>query len=435
MPMSSIETQPISVDYAKIAQLTNATRTAFVTVALIILWLSFEPFSGGQDYEAGGSLVNQIGYTALTGLAILIMLAFVHPALLLRSLSGSWLLLFAWVLFSGFIISPEGDIAMRGALFSVIVAVLAACLIACAPSEKGLLRALTLAAGLILLLSYAGLVLMPDAAVHTAAENEPQHAGLWRGVFVHKNVAGPVMAILLFVGLYAMRRGAVVVGFLIAVGAFLFVYKTGSKTSAALVPLVIAVIVVPGALGLRNIVPILAIVAIVSAHALTIGTMFFDWLDDILRLVFPNTTFTGRTEIWMFAKDYIWERPLTGFGYAGFWGAPIVSDAEQPFGGAWDPRGIIHGHNGYLDALLILGLPGAVLLVWVTVAAPAIQYARAPRTPANDALNDMLFMIVFFAALNASLESFFFNRADPVWLTMIFALFGLRLSSRFPITR
>ncbi len=56
-------------------------------------------------------------------------------------------------------------------------------------------------------LSYVGLVIFPDVAIHTADSIEPEHAGLWRGVFPHKNIAGPVMACFSFGGLYLWRRG------------------------------------------------------------------------------------------------------------------------------------------------------------------------------------------------------------------------------------
>ena len=41
-------------------------------------------------------------------------------------------------------------------------------------------------------------------------------------------------------------------------------------------------------------------------------------------------------------------------------------------------------------------------------------------------------MVVLFTSLNAFLESFFFRRADPVWLFFLFGLLGLRLAARFP---
>ena len=47
---------------------------------------------------------------------------------------------------------------------------------------------------LVVVTSYAGIVLLPDVAIHSANSAEPQHAGLWRGLFAHKNIAGPVMS-------------------------------------------------------------------------------------------------------------------------------------------------------------------------------------------------------------------------------------------------
>ena len=42
----------------------------------------------------------------------------------------------------------------------------------------------------------------------------------------------------------------------------------------------------------------------------------------------------------------------------------------------------------------------------------------------------LLFITLWiFTALGASLESFFFRRADPVWFTMLIAVVGLRLTA------
>jgi len=42
-------------------------------------------------------------------------------------------------------------------------------------------------------------------------------------------------------------------------------------------------------------------------------------------------------------------------------------------------------------------------------------------------------MMLLFTALNAFLESFFFRRADPVWLFFVFGILGLRMVARFPV--
>ncbi|MEM1376786.1 MAG: O-antigen ligase [Pseudomonadota bacterium] len=433
--MSNTEIPRIDTQRVVTDQAVTLGRTLAASVGLLLMWLSFEPFNGGRPFEQGGSLINQIGYTGLVGLLLIALVVCVPPRVASRLISLPWLMLFGWVIFSGLFVSAIGDVAMRGALFSVIVALMAALIVVCLPSERALLTALAVAASIILGLSYAGLVLLPDGAVHTAFEAEPQHSGLWRGVFVHKNVAGPAMALVMFSGIYVARRYSLTLGLMIAFSALLFVFQTGSKTSLALAPLVLGMVLVPIAFGFRFLVPIIAVISIVMAHALTLGTIYFDAFDGIVRTISPDTTFTGRTEIWTFANKYLFEKPITGFGYAGFWTTDYVLNAEQPFDRSWDPRGIIHGHNGYLDALLIFGVPGLVLITWVTIFSPAYQYAFAVRTAANDAANDFFYMIAVFAALNSSLESFFFNRADPVWLTLVFALFGLRLASWLRISK
>ena len=42
-------------------------------------------------------------------------------------------------------------------------------------------------------------------------------------------------------------------------------------------------------------------------------------------------------------------------------------------------------------------------------------------------------MVVLFAALNGFLESFFFRRADPVWLFFVLSVLGLRQVSLRPL--
>ncbi|MEL6435388.1 MAG: O-antigen ligase [Pseudomonadota bacterium] len=432
--MNNTEIHRTDLDRQLAVELGDSWRTLLAGAALIILWVSFRPFQGGQPVLYQGSLLNQLGYTATTGLLLLTLVTSVRPAILLRLASPGWALLIVWILISGYIISPGGGEASRGATFSVITVVMAATIVAIAPTERRLTAALVGAGGLVMIASYGGLLLNPLAAVHQAFEVEAQHVGLWRGVFVHKNVAGPAVAMIVFVAIFAIRRGWQISGWLLLAASALFVFQSGSKTTIALLPVVVGLVLLPQWLGLRVLVPIAGLAMIIGAHALTVGTVFSPVLDSVLRVFDPLTTYTGRVEIWEFAKNHIWTHPLTGFGYDGFWGTPIVTTAEQPFDTAWDPRGIGHGHNGFLDAWLFYGVVGFALIAWLTVISPALQYLATPDTAANRHLADLFYMMAVFAALNCSLESFFFNRIDAVWLSMVFALFGLRLVSRFRVT-
>jgi O-antigen ligase len=56
-------------------------------------------------------------------------------------------------------------------------------------------------------LCFFGIVALPGIAIHSADSVEYQHAGFWRGLFAHKNVAGPVMACFSFTGLYSVAAG------------------------------------------------------------------------------------------------------------------------------------------------------------------------------------------------------------------------------------
>jgi O-antigen ligase len=58
---------------------------------------------------------------------------------------------------------------------------------------------------------------------------------------------------------------------------------------------------------------------------------------------------------------------------------------------------------------------------------------RIPLRKENIFLGDFFMMILLFTALNSFLESFFFRRADPVWLFFVFSVIGLRLTARFPL--
>ena len=46
---------------------------------------------------------------------------------------------------------------------------------------------------------------------------------------------------------------------------------------------------------------------------------------------------------------------------------------------------------------------------------------------------ELFFRIWLFALYSACLETFFFRRADPVWFSLLIAVIGLRLTSRYRV--
>lgn len=433
--MNSIATQNRTEYHAPRGVVTSAhLRSFFAFAVMSVIWISFQPFNGSNIGKAtGSSIINQIGYTGLCALSLAVLFTAVDRRVVVALISPAWLLVFCALGFS-IVLSPGPSDALRAVLFSIIATVLAANFITLPKGPDELSSILKLSCATVLGLCYIGLVAFPTDAIHQAGEVEAQHLGLWRGIFSHKNIAGPVMACIAYIGIYIARRGDLIFGLLITFGALLFIANTGSKTSLAVTPAVAMLVLVPSLMGIRGLAAIGILTAIVFTHAFTIGTVFSPSLDAMLRMVDSTTTFTGRVEIWEFAKPYLYDRPWTGFGYDGFWLSELVANGEQPFDRVWDPRGIVHGHNGYLDFALLAGIPMMCVLVWITVFAPVIDYLQTPRKKENVLLADLMFMIVAFTVMNAALESFFFRRADPVWLTLVIALFGLRLAARLPIS-
>jgi O-antigen ligase len=322
---------------------------------------------------------------------------------------------------------------MRAASFTVI-GLTAVAAVLTLPRDGDSFSTVLVAAGFIVLgLSYAGLVIYPNEAVHSADSIEPQHAGFWRGVFTHKNVAGPVMACLGFGGIYLWRRGWKWTGAALFVMAMVFMSNTGSKTTLVLVPAAALLVILPGLIGMRFLTPLFFLLSVVVTGLATLGIVFIEPLKDLAAELAPDLTYTGRTALWDFAGEMLARRPWTGYGYESFWGTPIVQNADLPFDIEWDIRGIGHGHNSYLDLAVSMGIPALAVAAITFLIVPMRDFLRIPRLKENILLGDFFMMVLSFTALNAFLESFFFRRADPVWLMFVFAILGLRLVARFPV--
>lgn len=394
--------------------------------------ISFRPFSPMAAEAAGGDIVNQIGFGAVGAASLFCLLAFVDRRVL-GSLIGFW-----WALLLGFFllsVANAADLssAFRTATFTLI-GVLTMLAVLTTPRDADSLSTVLAVTGLAIVgLCYAGLVLYPDVARHTADSFEPEHAGLWRGAFSHKNVAGPVMAGLSFAGLYLIRRGWRWSGGLLLVSALFFLAHTGSKTTTGLVPLAVLLVMGPSLLGLRRAVPLIFALALLVAAVSTIGIVVSPPLWDLSQQVSPGLTYTGRTTLWSFLLEMIAKKPWFGYGYESFWGTPVVQLQEMPFDSDWDIRGIVHGHNGYLDIAVLMGLPTLTVAAIAFLVVPMADFLRVPHKRENVLLADFFMMTLMFTAFNAFLESFFFRRADPVWLFFVLAVFGLRYVARFTI--
>ena len=405
-----------------------------LVAALILttLLLTFAPFSAGSvivdPNAAGGNKLNQIGYSLLGAIAIAALATLAKPERLVKIPTFGWGVVICFYLLA-VMHSPDKGVALRAMMFSFVAVIAMISVIILAKDERALQNILATACLTVLTMCYFGVFAMPEAARHTAEIFEPANEGLWRGVYQHKNIAGPVMAAFVFAGVYLLRIGRRKLGLALTIMALFFLLQSGSKTSAGTVFLVLSIILLPSALGMRGLgVALFAIVMLLFA-VFTLGTVLFEPVNHFVQSIAPGTNYTGRVTLWEFSLGLIQKQPLFGYGLESLWGKPVLLEMERPYDSEWDFRGIVHGHSGYLDAVLDLGIPGALAVFFVVIIQPTADYLRTRRLRSNILAADFFMMIVVFTALNAFMETFFFRRGDPVWMLMVLAVAGLRLTN------
>ncbi len=229
------------------------------------------------------------------------------------------------------------------------------------------------------------------------------------------------------IGIFTWREGYRLLGFLVVALALIFLLNAGSKASGTLLP----VAMLYAAFVTRLKTPLLrfitTLVPLAILFTITVGSAVLPQINGVLQTIAPGTTFTGRLDLWQYTVERIADHPLAGYGFENFWGTAIVMDADQPIELSWDVREIVHGHNSYLDAAISFGLPGLMVIMFVLIIQPAMDFATANLQGPSSRLADLFLTIWIFTSLNACLESFFFRRADPVWFCMLLAVIGLRL--------
>src|ERR1700731_1382124 len=204
-------------------------------------------------------------------------------------------------------------------------------------------------------LSLACIFLLPSYGL-----SSDKAAHEWRGVFGYKNVLGSMMAMSVLVEwqLPANTRFSRTVNRLALLLSAVLLVFSGSITPAVALGGSIVLTEIYKVASQRLRIPlyatVLAILLVVSSGMMMLGVNS----DAIARAVGRSSDLTGRTEIWSWTVSFIFERPILGYGYSGFWvGATAASAVVDQAMGTM----IMYSHNGYLETLLTLGVVGLVL--------------------------------------------------------------------------
>jgi len=409
-------------------------RSVLFIAVYLAIWISFHPFPSladpPQELEAGDR-VNQIGFSLLF-LALAGWSYFNAPRRLALLSRPVLLATLAWCALS-VILSWEPALAARRLAFTLVVMSIAAISLLLPKNSRHFSELLAVVVLTVLALCYLGVLLAPQLSIHQATDFvEPEHAGEWRGLFAHKNQAGAAMVLFVFVGIFVARMRSFALGALIVVLAGIFLAFTMSKNAIGVFPLVLILsrIIARGrrpAVGLTLILIILFIFNLFS-----VGSVLFESIYRLNEAFMPDPTFTGRTEIWRAAMQYVAQRPFTGYGFSAFWGTP-----EIVFGlgehASW-VNAASDAHNGYLNLALTIGLPGLLLTILWVVISPITDFYRQPRTPQTEPLQMLFLRVCLFSMFSACFESSILQQVGEVWFFFVSAVFGLHYLSVTRIT-
>ena len=252
---------------------------------------------------------------------------------------------------------------------------------------------------------------------------DPSIAGDWRGLMGNKNIAGATCAFTILFLLYDQRsfpRWLTAAGL---GGAALFLFFSHSRT-AELALVIAALVALPVRFyDPRYRVPIALGVSVVG---LVLSILLLANIGRLEQILNDPGSFTGRTQIWPLLIEYISKHPWTGAGFGSFWQigyeSPIWTLTRN-----WIARYASHGHNGYLDLMVTIGIPGAMLAMAAIFVSPLVRLFAHSRMPR--AQRALLFGSIAFAAIHNLGESSLMNGSTPVEVFLISAVAMTALGS------
>jgi O-antigen ligase len=417
--------RPASIDGAALLR-----HLLFVAIVLLF-WISLNPFNDLAsvrviELSREADPVKPLVYLALGATCLLAALLIGFDKfrpLWCWPYLGVVGTLAASVLFS----QSFGQSAPRAVLAGIVL-IAGAVAILLPVSERAFRGLLALSAVVLLVLCYAGAWFAPELSIHQHTDIfEPEHDGSWRGVFAHKNIAGPIIGVCVFIGIYAMRSGglAVLGGLMIVAAAGGFLVMTDSKTPIGTLPVVLMLT------GLAALMPskrlALLVLAGPLALAITVTTLAGvvpGVMRPILTAIMPDPTFTGRTFIWTFVMDAVAQKPLFGHGFMAFWRTDDLTGTELFGDGSWVAQAF-HAHNNFFEMAVTMGLPALAFGFVAFIIMPLRDYFTAIDVPEQRSMAMFCLQVWLFGALNSCFESFFLTEG-PVWFTFLLAILGLR---------
>ncbi len=196
--------------------------------------------------------------------------------------------------------------------------------------------------------------------------------------------------------------------------------RSTSKTSLVISSILIIIMVFYKKFRWKGRVSVIFVnigILILGCLAIFVLTYWVELLTGIGR----DATLTGRTYIWGTALTGLLERPFFGFGRGAFWApkSKYTIEAGYALGSTkWLPA---HGHNGFIDLALDLGLIGLSIfcITYFTTFAQSLKQAYATNNP------EKLWPLGYltYLAMNNVTESYLMYLSNLYWVLFVTVAF------------
>lgn len=391
-------------------------RRIIATIALLLLleqsFVGLTNFANRDmsDADAGGDILRQVIILGALGLQLLAP-ANARPFMAVPAsivlLLGYALLTCTWAI--------EPSIAVRRLAYTAVVILI----LVRAIGDLGAVRTLNLVRAtlaVLLVINYLAVMFSPYG-VHKANFGELDMLdGDWMGITTHKNIAGPIAAMTALLFTFDRKHIPAWLSLVIVPASLFFLVMTGSKTPLSVLPVALLI-----GWGMQFYSPrfrsILLPIGIVSMALLLMSVLMFSGLiDDILD---DKSSLTGRSAIWGILLRYSSEHLWTGAGYGSFWQIGYNSPIWK-YTNDWVAQRGSHGHNGYLDLLVTIGLPGLILTIVVLLVWPMIRLLSSVNIARSR--RGLLCAMMAFCALHNLSESTLFDRSNTVQVFLMIAV-------------
>lgn len=247
-----------------------------------------------------------------------------------------------------------------------------------------------------IVISILACLTIPEA-IHSSDAIDQQLVGSWKGIFTHKNVAGAVAAVSVFLFLNGYGFKSQKINKIFAFVSFIFLIMTASKTSIILV-VVIVLFSRPRFLSyaIRNIHYVFA-VCLMFSPLIYLGLVYTQ------ALINNPESFTGRSSIWQILFQIIYDNPYIGAGFQSLYHVGPYSKLTE-YAGDW-VQFVAHGHNGYIDLTAQIGVLGVLLFI-VVIIKPIFVYLKMSLEKKTTECVCIFSIFSFFLAHNFTESSF-----------------------------